>query len=138
MRNGSLAQALSASIDRANLVALARPVDAHKSFNLFRHAPALSRITHIRAAATSVIPVLALEAQPPTGLPPRPTCRGVGPLHVLKTRGFLGDSRLRSEAACRPEKSCASYQHHQRNAEHAGDLTPRPLHVNLVFTAPQS
>jgi hypothetical protein len=34
------------------------------------------------------IPVLALEAQPPTGLPSRPTCRGAGPLQVLKTRGF--------------------------------------------------
>jgi hypothetical protein len=39
------------------------------------------------------IPVLALEAQPPTGLPSRPTCRGAGPLQVLKTRGFVGDSR---------------------------------------------
>ena len=36
MRNGSLAQALSAGIDQANLMALARPVDAHKPFNLFR------------------------------------------------------------------------------------------------------
>src|ERR1700693_5200515 len=41
MRNGSLAQALSAGIDQANLMALARPVDAHKPFNLFRHAQAL-------------------------------------------------------------------------------------------------
>src|SRR5438445_10229996 len=32
------------------------------------------------------IPVLALEAQPPTGLPSRPTCRGAGPFQVLKTR----------------------------------------------------
>jgi hypothetical protein len=24
---------------------------------------------------------------------PRPTCRGAGPLQVLKTRGFVGDSR---------------------------------------------
>src|SRR6202040_1536438 len=39
------------------------------------------------------IPVLALEAQPPTGLPSRSTCRGAGPLQVLKTRGFEGDSR---------------------------------------------
>src|SRR5438132_11030008 len=39
------------------------------------------------------IPVLALEAQPPTGLPSRPTCRGAGPLQVLKTRGFSGNSR---------------------------------------------
>src|SRR6202035_4943399 len=56
MRNGSLAQALSAGIDQANLMALARPVDTDKPFNLFRHAPALSRATHIRAAATSVNP----------------------------------------------------------------------------------
>src|SRR6266853_6369215 len=41
MRKGSLAQALSAGIDQANLMALARPVDAHKPFNLFRHAQAL-------------------------------------------------------------------------------------------------
>src|SRR5438477_8402916 len=32
------------------------------------------------------IPVLALEAQPPTGLPSRPTCRGAGPLQVLRTQ----------------------------------------------------
>ena len=41
MRNRSLAQALSAGIDQANLMALARPVDAHKPFNLFRHTQAL-------------------------------------------------------------------------------------------------
>jgi hypothetical protein len=56
MRNGSFPQALSMGIDQANLMALARPVDAHKPFHLFRHAEALSRITHIRAAATSVNP----------------------------------------------------------------------------------
>src|SRR6202035_4137581 len=56
MRNSSLAQALSARIDQANLMTLARPIDAHKPFNLFRHAPTLSRVTHIRAAATSVNP----------------------------------------------------------------------------------
>src|ERR1700680_420757 len=39
------------------------------------------------------IPVLALEARPPTGLSSRPTCRGAGPLQVLKTRGFVSDSR---------------------------------------------
>ena len=31
-------------------------VDAHKPFNLFRHVQDLSRVTHIRAAATSVNP----------------------------------------------------------------------------------
>src|SRR5882757_424920 len=41
MRNRSLAQALSAGTDQANLMALARPVDAYKPFNLFRHAQAL-------------------------------------------------------------------------------------------------
>jgi hypothetical protein len=56
MRNGSLAQTLSAGIDQANLMALALPVDAHKPVNVFRHAPALSRVTHMRAAATSVNP----------------------------------------------------------------------------------
>jgi len=43
-------------IDQANLMALARPVDAHKPFNLFHHAQAPSRVTHTRAAATSVNP----------------------------------------------------------------------------------
>ena len=43
MRNGSFPQALSMGIDQANLMALASPVDADKPFNLFRHAPALSR-----------------------------------------------------------------------------------------------
>jgi hypothetical protein len=41
MDNGSLAQTLTAGIDQANLVALARPVDADKPFNLFRHPKAL-------------------------------------------------------------------------------------------------
>jgi CDP-diacylglycerol pyrophosphatase len=39
------------------------------------------------------IPVLALEALPPTRLPSRPTCRGAGPLQVLKTQGFVGYSQ---------------------------------------------
>jgi len=41
MRNGSFPHALSAGIDQANLMALARPVDTHKPFNLFHHAQAL-------------------------------------------------------------------------------------------------
>ena len=41
MHNGSFPQTLSMGIDQANLMALARPVDAHKPFNLFRHAQAL-------------------------------------------------------------------------------------------------
>jgi hypothetical protein len=41
MRNGSFRHALSVGIDQTNLMALARPVDAHKPFNLFRHAQAL-------------------------------------------------------------------------------------------------
>src|ERR1700730_2009852 len=41
MRKGSFPQALSMGTDQANLMALARPVDADKPFNLFRHAPAL-------------------------------------------------------------------------------------------------
>ena len=41
MRNGSFPHALSVGIDQANLMALARPVDADKPFNLFRHAQAL-------------------------------------------------------------------------------------------------
>src|SRR6476659_8739831 len=94
MRNGSLAQALSAGVDQANLMALARPVDAHKPFTLFRHAQALlSHPSHSGPPQRASIPVLALEAQPPTGLPSRSTCRGAGPLQVLKTRGFEGDSR---------------------------------------------
>src|SRR6476660_10497716 len=56
MRNGSFPQALSMGIDQANLMALACPVDADKPFNLFRHARPSSRITHTRAAATSVNP----------------------------------------------------------------------------------
>src|SRR5437016_9422534 len=31
-------------------------------------------------------PDSSLEAQPPTGLPSRPTCRGAGPFEVLKTQ----------------------------------------------------
>src|SRR5258708_26204662 len=96
MRNGSLAQALSAGIDQTNLMALARPVDAYKPFNLFRHAQALLSHHTSGPPQRASIPVLALEAQPPTGLPSRPTCRGAGPLQVLKTRGFAGDSRQAS------------------------------------------
>ena len=33
---------------------------------------------------------------PESGLPSQPTCRGAGPLQVLKTRGFAGDSRQAS------------------------------------------
>src|ERR1700730_7598825 len=86
MRNGSLAQAFSAGIDQANLVALARPVRAPKPCTLFRHARPSSRITPSGPPQRASIPVLALEAQPPTGLPSRPTCRGAGPLQVLKTQ----------------------------------------------------
>src|SRR5258708_10789790 len=93
MRNGSLAQALSAGIDQTNLMALARPVDAYKPFNLFRHAQALLSHHTSGPPERASIPVLALEAQPPTGLPSRPTCRGAGPLQVLKTRRFSGNSR---------------------------------------------
>ena len=55
MRNGSFPQALSMGIDQANLMALARPVDADKPFNLFRHAqdrnPAIFAAYHARARA---------------------------------------------------------------------------------------
>jgi hypothetical protein len=37
MRNGSFPQALSMGVDQANLMGLARPVDANKPLNLFRH-----------------------------------------------------------------------------------------------------
>ena len=47
------------------------------------------------------IPVLALEAQPPTELPSRPTCRGAGPLQVLKTR----DSRATPGRPARSDQS---------------------------------
>src|SRR5215472_10381374 len=78
-------------------MALAHPVDAHKPFNLFRHAQALLSHQHTSGPPQRAsIPVRALEAQPPTGLPSRPTCRGAGPLQVLKTRGFAGDSRQAS------------------------------------------
>src|SRR5215475_3356618 len=78
-------------------MALARPVDAHKPFNLFRHAQALLSHQHTSGPPQRAsIPVRALEAQPPTGLPSRPTCRGAGPLQVLKTQGFAGDSRQAS------------------------------------------
>src|SRR6266404_7778250 len=54
----------------------------------------LSRITHLSGPPQRAsIPVLALEAQPPTGLPSRPTYRGADPLQVLETQGFSGNSR---------------------------------------------
>src|SRR3984893_18628548 len=51
------------------------------------------------------IPVLALEAQPPTGLLSRPTCRGAGPFEVLKTQDSRAIPVGRPRAAslqCRP------------------------------------
>ena len=37
--------------------------------------------------------LLALEAQPPTGLPSRPTGRGAGPPKVVEPQGWVGYSR---------------------------------------------
>ena len=39
------------------------------------------------------IPVPALSARPPTGLPSRPSCRGTSPQQVLAAQGTLGCSR---------------------------------------------
>src|SRR5882672_12955063 len=86
MRNGSLAQTLSAGIDQANLMALARPVDADKPFNLFRHARPSSRITHIRAAATSVNPCTGARSATSHGTSVAADLPGCGPFQVLKTQ----------------------------------------------------
>jgi hypothetical protein len=114
MRNGSFAQTLSASIDQANLVALARPVDAHKPFNLFRHCSGLPLASsHPGPPQRASIPVLALEAQPPTGLPSRPTCRGAGPLEVLKTQDSWatpGGVRIRGNRGKRSSTMALSAQ----------------------------
>jgi hypothetical protein len=83
-RNGSLAQALSTGIDQANLMTLARQ---SMPTNHAISSAMLGPLSHhsIRAAANER-QSLALEAQPPTGLPSRPTCRGAGPFEVLKTQ----------------------------------------------------
>src|SRR6266436_5798614 len=93
MRNGSLAQTLSASIDQANLMTLARPVDTDKPCNLFRHARPSSRIAHIRAAATSVNPCTGARGATSHGtsvaadLPRRRSVSGA------QDTGFAGYSR---------------------------------------------
>ena len=97
MRNGSLAQALSAGIDQANLMALARPVDAHKPFNLFRHAQTLLS-HHTPPGRRNERQSLYWRSRRnlprdfrrgrPAGVQVRSRCS--------KTRGFAGDSRQAS------------------------------------------
>src|SRR6266850_458928 len=74
------------------------------------------------------IPVLALEAQPPTGLPSRPTCRGAGPLQVLKTQGFVGLLPVGrpgpASLQCRPANN---------RFEGYRDSNPRPFTRNPAF-----
>jgi hypothetical protein len=72
----------------------AQPFDPPGCATLWRpcSGPPLALLTSGPSQRAS-IPVLALETQPPTGLPSRPTCRGAGPLQVLKTRRFSGNSR---------------------------------------------
>jgi hypothetical protein len=41
----------------------------------------------------TLVPVLALKALPPTGLPSRPTGRGAGPPRVVEPQGWVGCSR---------------------------------------------
>jgi len=93
MRNGSLAQALSASIDQANLMTLARPVYTHKPFNLFRHARPSSRITPIRAAATSVNPCTGARSATSHGTSVAAHVPGCRSLRGAQNTGFAGYSR---------------------------------------------
>ena len=93
MRNGSFPQALSMGIDQANLMALARPVDADKPFNLFRHAQALSRINHIRAAATSVNPCTGVRSATSHGTSVAADLSGCRSPSGAQNTGFSGNSR---------------------------------------------
>ena len=79
-------------VDQTNLMALARPVDAHKPFNLFRHVQDLSRVTHVRAAATSVNPCTGARGATSHGTSVAadlPGCRSSPGAHNTGIRGRL-------------------------------------------------
>src|SRR5260221_14230118 len=61
-------------------------------------APEVLRILKQKplSVAPGVVEAASDHIRPPTRLPSRPTCRGAGPLQVLKTRGFAGESRQAS------------------------------------------
>jgi hypothetical protein len=48
--------------------------------------------------------LLALEAQPPTGLPSRPTGRGTGPPKVVEPQGWVGYSRPVGPASLKADR----------------------------------
>src|SRR5208337_4762947 len=91
VREGSLADNLSIGCDEADLMGLARPVDAAEKWNIGTHA-ATSRIL-LGHRQCRPFPVLALQAQLPTGLASRPTRRGTRPPQVLMAQGAKGRSR---------------------------------------------
>ena len=93
MRNGSFPQALSMGIDQANLMALARPVDADKPFNLFRHAQALLSHHSIRAAATSVNPCTGARSATSHGTSVAADLPGCRSVPGAQNTGFAGYSR---------------------------------------------
>src|SRR6202023_1589409 len=74
-------------------MALARPIDAHKPCNLFRHPPALSRVTHIRAAATSVNPCTGARGATSHGTSVAADLPGRRSLRGAQNTGFAGYSR---------------------------------------------
>src|SRR5882672_6854489 len=92
MRNGSLAQAFSVGIDQTNLVALARPVDAHKPCNLFRHARPSSRITPSGPAATSVNPCTGARGATSHGTSVAADLPGCRSSRGAQNTGFAGYS----------------------------------------------
>ena|SRR6516162_590462 len=97
MRNGSLAQALPGGIDQAKPAGSGSPSRCQQTIQSLPPCSGPPFASHSSGPPQRAsIPVLALEAQPPTGLPSGPTCRGAGPLQVLKTRGFAGDFRQAS------------------------------------------
>src|SRR5208283_2127247 len=91
VREVSLADNLSIGRDEADLMGLARPVDAAEKSNISTH-DATSRIL-LGPPRCRSIPVLALQAQLPTGLASRPTRRGTRPPQVLMAQGAKGRSR---------------------------------------------
>jgi hypothetical protein len=69
--------------------------DGSGSPGRYPHPPCSGPLSHHSSGPPkrASIPVLAVNAQPPSGLPSRPTCGGAGPLQVLKIRGFWGNSK---------------------------------------------
>ena len=83
----ALAKQLARRVEQAHAMLLRRPVEPAKPSYLFAHGSDLLEKTEpSRDARRSLY--WRSRAQPPTGLPSRPTCRGTGPHQALKAQAL--------------------------------------------------